>query len=294
MANNSSNSSMGVFGNTELQKPKQPSGVLKYCFTLNNYKSKEIDNITEYLKKFCKKFLFQTEIGLEDTDHLQGSFWLKKKMRITEFKRWPHGLGGAHYEAMRDEQASEEYCEKDDGTFLFFPAGRKIKFGFPAVIKCISTLYEWQKNVEIKSIMEPDGRTINWIYETEGGVGKSAFCKYMYMKHNALVIQGGKLADIMNIIFNTDMDKVNTMFIDVPRTNGNKVSYNAIECILNGMITNTKYETGIKVFNPPNIFVFSNFLPMVDNLSQDRWKIFNIKNNILEIVNLQELLSLDI
>ena len=278
---NSSNSSNEILGNTVVPKSKQTSGVLKYCFTLNNYKREEIDNITEHLKKFCKKFLFQTELGL--TDHLQGSFWLNKKMRITEFKKWGFGLSRAHYEAMRDEEASMNYCTKDDGTFMYMPYGVRVSYGFPKKVNIIESLYPWQLDIEKNSLMEPDGRTINWIFETEGNVGKSAFCKYMFVKHNALVIQGGKLADIMNIIFNTDMDKVNTLFIDVPRNNKNKISYNAVECILNGMITNTKYETGVKVFNPPNIFVFSNYAPDTAGLSEDRWKIYNIKNKCLEI-----------
>jgi len=106
-----------------------------------------------------------------------------------------------------------------------------------------------------------------------------------------LVIQGGKMADIMNIIFNTNMDKINNMFIDIPRNNGNKVSYNSIECILNGMITNTKYETGTKVFNPPNIFVFSNFMPDTSSLSKDRWKIYTIKEKCLKKLEFEYLLS---
>lgn len=282
MTENSSDSSMKILGNTERPKSKQASGVVKYCFTLNNYKREEIDNIIEHLKKFCNKFLFQTEIGLvSKLDHLQGSLWLNKKMRITEFKKWPFGLDKAHYEAMMDEQASIDYCGKDDGTFIYMPYGRRINWGFPKKVSIIETLYPWQLDIEKKSLMEPDGRTIRWIFETEGNVGKSAFCKYMYVKHNCLVIQGGKLADIMNIIFNTDMDKVESLFIDIPRNNKNKVSYNAIECILNGMITNTKYETGVKVFNPPNIFVFSNYEPDTSGLSDDRWEIYKIENKYL-------------
>jgi hypothetical protein len=58
--------------------------------------------------------------------------------------------------------------------------------------------------------------------------------------------------------------------------NQNKVSYSSIECIKNGMITNTKYETGFKVFNPPHVVVFSNFPPDEEKLSADRWNIKEI------------------
>lgn len=280
---NSSNSSKEVFGNTEQKlslKKKQQSGVIKYCFTLNNYKSEDIDNIEILLKKFCNKYMFQAEVGASGTKHLQGAIWLKQKMRITQFKDWEY-LNKAHWEAMVNEEASIIYCSK--GGTDGYDQEVKIKriYGFPKAVKIIDALYPWQLDIEKRNMIEPDGRTINWIYEQEGNVGKSAFCKYMYVKHNVLVIQGGKLADIMNIIFNTDMDKVTSLFIDIPRNNKNNISYNAIECILNGMITNTKYETGIKVFNPPNIFVFSNYPPETAGLSHDRWQIFEIRDKIL-------------
>ena len=67
--------------------------------------------------------------------------------------------------------------------------------------------------------------------------------------------------------------------IDVPRDNGNTVSYKAIEQIKNGMICNTKYETGMKLFNSPHIIIFANMPPEEHKLSADRWKIFEISSS---------------
>jgi len=174
-----------------------------------------------------------------------------------------------HWEKMRNEDASIAYCQKD---------GKVTMFGFPKPIKILTDLKPWQAGIEkLITETEPDGRSINWYWEHVGGVGKSSFCKYMYIKHGTLIIQGGKLADIAYIIFKTNMDDVTSLIIDIPRVNENKVSYAAIECILNGMITSTKYESGIKVFNPPHIIVFSNFVPETEKLSEDRWKITEIK-----------------
>ena len=78
----------------------------------------------------------------------------------------------------------------------------------------------------------PNGRTVHWFWEPTGFVGKSAFCKYMVVKHNATVVRGGKLSDIMNIIFNTDMDKCNCILFDIPRGTGGNVSYTSLESIL--------------------------------------------------------------
>ena len=47
------------------------------------------------------------------------------------------------------------------------------------------------------------------------------------------------------------------------------------------MICNTKYETGMKLFNSPHLIVFSNFYPDTDKLSADRWKIALINESKL-------------
>jgi len=252
----------GGAGNT-----KQPLQLKSWFFTFNNYNNKDIEILETKFKQICKKFCFQEEVGKEGTKHLQGCIELLKKSRWTSF-----GLNKRiHWEKTNNIDKAMEYCCKEDTR-----NGVVIKFGFPKEIKIIEVLKPWQKDIEDIFFTEPDGRSIHWYWENVGGVGKSSFCKYMYVKHKALVIQGGKLGDIMNLIFNTDMDRCSMVIIDIPRNNGNSVSYNSIECILNGMITNTKYETGTKVFNPPHVIVFSNFEPDLDKLSEDRWNVHEI------------------
>ena len=65
------------------------------------------------------------------------------------------------------------------------------------------------------------------------------------------------------------------------------MSYDAIESIKSGIIFNSKYETGQKMINPPHIIVFSNFLPDVSKLSEDRWNIKLINEN-------KELIAVDL
>lgn len=84
----------------------------------------------------------------------------------------------------------------------------------------------------------------------------------------------------MNLIFNADMDKCNCIMFDIPRANRGSISYASLESIKNGLICNTKYETGSKVFNPPHIIIFANFPPdKADKLSKDRWKITNLRGD---------------
>ena len=146
--------------------------------------------------------------------------------------------------------------------------------GCPKPIKIISNLYDWQKNIEELCMSEPDDRKIHWFWEEKGNIGKSAFIKYMVVKHNILYCGGGKHQDIMNLVFNQDMDKSNVVMFDIPRAHEGHISYASLECIKNGLVCNTKYETGVKVFNSPHLIVFANFPPNDESkLSDDRWVI---------------------
>lgn len=269
----------GEDGNTTPPlRVKQSPQLKKWFFTYNNYVLEEIEVIERRLKEICVKYVFQREVGEAGTHHLQGSIWLKTPMRPTQFNLAKQ----IHWEKMRNEEASAEYCQKSPTSV---EGASPHIFGFPKPLKIISELKPWQDDIITEIGTEPDGRRLLWIYEDIGKVGKSSLCKYMYVKHNVIPIQGGKLADIMNIVFNLNMDTTTAIAIDIPRKHRNKVSYSSIECILNGMITNTKYETGVKVFNPPHVVVFSNYPPEVDedHISADRWDIREIvKNNLIK------------
>jgi len=241
--------------------------------------------------EICEKYCFQEEVGAEGTPHLQGCISLKVKMRWTEF-----GLSKSiHWEKLKKKStllcALLYCCKLDTRVGRVFTKNFNPPTHLSTPVSIISNLYPWQTSLLEDIILKPpDGRTVNWCFDIFGNKGKSAFCKYAYVKHNAITIQGGKFSDIMNIIFNLDMNQVKVLIIDIPRNAGNKISYSSLECILNGMITNTKFETGVKVFNPPVVVVFSNEPPVLDNLSIDRWALYTIENMCLtKLDNLIEL-----
>lgn len=249
-------------------KPQQPPLRKNHFFTYNNYKEEEIDAIVSTLKRFAFKGKIQTEVGENGTPHLQGMIWCDKKHRDTEFKL-PKAI---HWETLKDVDNVRDYCGKDDthdGKF-------RISWGFPKPLKLITPNKDWQ--IDILNIIntEADDRTVHWFWSNAGGVGKSQFAKYCVATQNCLFFEEGKKADIMHLIFEAPEERLHTMIIDVPRANGNKVSYKAIESIKNGMIYSPKYEGGYKLFNSPHIFVFANEPPQEEQLSSDRWVIRNI------------------
>lgn len=235
-----------------------------YTFTLFNYDDEVKIELNRQLVTLCDKYQYGEEIcPTTGRPHLQGFVNLKKPRRITELKRVVNQP--KFIPCSGNEEHNLRYTSKD---------GIVTRYGFPAPIEIITVLRPWQAEVEKLCFTKPDDRTVFWYWEPVGKVGKSAFIKYMAVKHRAIVCQGGKHSDIINLIFNTDMDKSNIVLFDIPRAHRGNISYSALECIKTGMVCNTKYETGFKVFNPPHIIVFANFPPECpENLSEDKWMI---------------------
>lgn len=229
-----------------------------YCFTLFNYEEIEID-LNRQLILLCRKFLYGRELcPTTGKKHLQGFMALKKPMRITELKL----VGKPHLiPTIGSEEQNIKYCSK---------SGDIVKY--PAPINIISALRPWQSDIEQIFFQEPDDRKIYWFWESIGGIGKSSFVKYMVVRHGCLFCNGGKHADLINLVFNANMDNCRAIIWDLPRSTKGHISYNTLECIKNGLVCNTKYETGVKAFNPPHIFIFANYPPEEpDKLSADRW-----------------------
>lgn len=263
---NGSNGSKEENGNTSAFSSRS-SPLFNYFFTLNNYTEDDIIYLETYFSKNCKSFIFQEEEGKEGTKHLQGSISLIKKKRFSQMTKI---LPRIHWEATKNIEAANAYCCKDETSI-----GRK--WQFPKPLKLINPTYNYQ--IEILDIIskEPDERKVYWYWESNGNVGKSSFTKYLVVKHNAMFIDEGKKADIMKACFDYDFNRYNVVVIDIPRDNGNKVSYKSIESIKNGCIFSSKYESGFKAFNSPHLIVFSNFPPEMDKLSMDRWVVNEIK-----------------
>lgn len=245
------------------QSKKQSIQRLYFCTAIFNLDLKEICSL---LKPICKKFICGKEkCPTTDKIHYQTFVVLNKKKRATELgkiipARWIPCDG--------NEEQNIKYCSKDAEIY---------KYGFPAEIELINELPEWSQKIFDVISQKPDYRKIYWFWSEKGNMYKSALTKYLVVKYNAIPAVSGKYADIINLIFNSDLDQKNIVVFDLPRNHGNNVSYSAIESIKNGLVVNTKYETGYKVFNAPHIFIFSNSYPDCDKLSEDRWEITKIE-----------------
>lgn len=252
----------------------QKSQRLHWHFTYNNYKDEDIDVLDGLFRHICTDWAFQEEIGeKEKTPHLQGAIRLKKPMRFTEFTpnkkiHWfPQKF--THTYVLKTETRKPGGIQKYGG---FYKPKKELKL--------ITPDKWWQKEILDLIKTEPDDRKVHWYWSNEGGLGKSQFAKYLVAKENCLFFEEGKKADIMKLIYDAPEDRLEKIVIDVPRANGNNVSYKSVESIKNGMIYSSKYEGGYKLFNSPHLIVFANMPPQYDQLSIDRWVVKQIDEDI--------------
>lgn len=151
----------------------------------------------------------------------------------------------------------------------------------PRPLRIITELRKWQTDLEKMVLEEPDNRTAIWVYETKGGSGKSAFCKYLIINHGVCYSSDGNKSELMRMVLHyTKKRDMRILVIDLPRSIGNKVSHEAIEDIKKGILRNAKYGTNI--INPCHVIVFSNVYPKIPLLSADKWKLFEIVDEQLE------------
>lgn len=247
-----------------------------HCRLSLEYGSKS--SIESWIKEFCCEATYQLEEGKEIKDgaehgyrHWQMHLCLKKKQRWEWWKR--HFHKEVHAAPARNIERSLDYCNKGD-TLIMGP------FAYPEPVQAILdpmeglTFKQWQTDV-LKIIEQDHGsmnRKVNWIWSNKGEVGKSSLVKHLLLRHGAYCVSG-KASDVYFAL--EKQPKV--LVCDVPRSKeGHFHPWEWIEGCLNGAIFSTKYESGMKLFNPPHVLIFANFEPDQTVMSEDRWNIVNV------------------
>lgn len=253
------------------KKKKQAIQWKRACFTWYNYPDNVVEILETKLGGLGHKYFCGFEIcPSTGRPHIQGYAEFTKRLRPIQDLH----LGGGkdlHWEkAKGSRKDSLIYNSKEHKVF------GNLQYDKP--LKLITELYEWQQNILDHIKTEPDDRTINWIYETEGNRGKTALIKLLCAKHNALLV-GGKAGDAKYLVTKYEETQgcyPQLVIFSFPRTIEEYVSYTAVEEIKDGVFCSTKYECKMVVMNSPHILCFANFYPDESKLSADRWNIINI------------------
>ncbi len=259
-------------GNTRQISPSK-----NWVFTYNVHMS--IPEIYEF-KTLCsnssKKWVFQEEIGESGNHHLQGFICFDRKVRPKSvFLHHPT----IHWEKCRDVAAAIRYCQKEDTRVKdSIPYSQGVIAYKPLRVLDYEKFYKWQLQTVKDIVTDEDDRTIYWMYENEGNVGKSALVKYLCVNNMALLLSG-KSADMKYGLKSYEEKNggfPSLILIDIPRTVLDYVSYSAIEEIKNGCLFSGKYEASMCIFNSPTIICFANEPPKREKMSKDRWKVYEI------------------
>ena len=134
------------------------------------------------------------------------------------------------------------------------------------VPKPLTDLRPWQEDVCVHLNDNPNDRTIIWVTDSEGGRGKSALARHLVCTQGALILEG-KLAD-MAYAYNSER----IVCFDITRAQA-EVSdhlYSFAEKLKNGSVMSTKYESKLKLFQPPHVIFFANKEPPAGVWSKDR------------------------
>lgn len=242
--------------------------------TWNNHTKEEYEHLLKFLQINCIDFAMQEECGTNGTKHIQFAMKFKNARRFTALKKT---FPKVHLEICKSWTNSRAYCLKNNTR-----AGNRDAFGLRKITDKLENvdLYDWQ--IKIKKMLEKpaDERRIYWFWEERGCVGKTTLARHLCLQYPGNVLyMGGKKSDILYGIYefvNNPQNDLRMVFLDFSRTLENYISWDAIESIKNGIFYNTKYKSGMCVFDYVHVVCFANFCPPLNTLSEDRWRVINI------------------
>jgi len=275
----------GAIGNTDIA-PKRPKENKRWCFTLNNYTTDDIVALGFILQAECSKYAFKKEKGKEGTNHLQGYFVLNKKRRLTAIKALGDSLNRCHLEICKGSDLENElYICKQDTSIdcVIYQYGYIKQLNLIQSLKVITELRPFQKLV-MECIDIKDDRKIHWVFDAEGGKGKTQLMKYIDYHKHAICCSGGKDSDIYNLFWNYiggkaknvgALNNLDCFVYNVARNHTFK-QYTLLENIKDGFLTNSMYECGTMNFNSPSVVVLANHRPDMEAMTGDRWNIIEI------------------
>lgn len=261
------------------------------------------------------QYVYQLEKGENGTPHYQGYCRFPKRMRLAGLKKilptahWENRKG-THEEAYayctkedtrisspviamecslhagkRSDLSEAREVIMEHGNYrdcINDPRLDEVRAKYPGFIKETLAAHvvpmedfvprRWQQELlDIVTLPCDDDRRIWWYYDEVGKAGKTKLSKYLASNHGALVLRNNKTADAAAIY-----DGQSIVCCDYTRTVSDRVNYEVIEMLKDGILMSGKYVPVQKVFNSPHVVCFANFLPNPTAFSADRVKVVNL------------------
>lgn len=239
------------------------------------------EELKTHLLPRCKQYIYQLEKGAGGLFHWQGYIRLDRKQRIrrTQFiKEMNPLLPGIQLRPAHDESALKSYSMKDD-TRVDGPYMDRQQAPVYKGEDLPTKLLPWQEDLREYLLGPVNEREIVWIYDEEGNIGKSKFCKYMKFHHDMPTLHYMNERDMEHRIVQKAGKKA--YLVDLTRAKpaavGTQDLYVTLESLKNGDVSSGKYEGGDPSFLPPHVVVFANITPKPGLMSLDRYTIVNCK-----------------
>ena len=137
--------------------------------------------------------------------------------------------------------------------------------------------YPWQTKV-IEQAAIYDDRAVDVIVDPVGNKGKSALQRWMHANKLGMAIPS--LTDVTELIpFVMSFEPKPCYLINMPKSQNKKRLggfYAGVETLKDGNLFDLRYKGRQVQIEKPRVFVFTNQVPDVTLLSQDRWRIWGL------------------
>lgn len=235
------------------------------------------------MKEKCKKWAFQLERGDDGYEHWQGRFSLNDKTRDPRRLGFPREF---HFSVTANENKDSQMYVFKSETRILGPWCDRDKGGYiPRQVMMIKELYPWQQQV-IDSKKWFETRWLNIIVDTAGKNGKSTIKTWVGCKGIGRVLPYcTKYLEVMRMVM--DIPKAELYIIDLPRAlpkHQMREFYAGIESVKDGYAFDDRYKFKDEHFDCPTIWVFTNSVPDVSCMTEDRWKYWTIDSKTKTLV----------
>ena len=271
-----------------------------FVLTIHGQKKEDLSQLKKWFdgklvdKPKVQKAVFSKEFGKNKIHpHWQGYFVLEERNSIKTLIQEILGHDGFHLEVAKGTE--------NENVRYVYGVDKSYEIGWIVYRKNITPprdyspqAYKFWKNFKLRDWQaelvpmltkkEVDLREIIYIYDSQGNKGKTILAEYLHIYH-AAIITGGKPKDMYHAI--ARWEEITSKYpavivVDICRSETQQ-DFAGIESIKNGLFFSGKYESAmLHSVRKPNIIVFSNFPPLHQNLSSDRWKIGKIVGQQIE------------
>lgn len=249
--------------------------------------------LIDLIRKKTKKYAFQLEKSetkacsdLQDGHmeggyvHYQGRISLVKKKTLSALIKFffEPQFNAIHFSPTSTNAKDDNLYVMKEDTRIKGPWTDQDEIVYiPRQIREMDGLRPFQQHI-VNNASVWNTRSINMVYCKKGNIGKSLLVGYCRAhKVGRALPPVNDTKDLLRMV--CDLPTSTMYLFDMPRSMNKERLFgffSAVETIKDGYAYDDRYNFKEKVFDCPNIWIFSNSLPDENMLSKDRWIIWEI------------------